>query len=161
MNRIEASMQQELSPARKPYVHLFPFAVSLLLCATLAGCERPVLRQSSTATERPMQPRERSIPDGAIPDRAGEGTAPNASRTPSPPPARDALTDTVITGKIKTAILTDPGMVGADVSVNTDRGVVILAGVVKTPEQTGIASAHAQRQDGVMRVDNHLSIPPT
>jgi osmotically-inducible protein OsmY len=41
--------------------------------------------------------------------------------------------------------------------VNTDKGVVVLAGTVKNPEQTALASAHAQRQDGVMRVDNHLA----
>jgi hypothetical protein len=31
---------------------------------------------------------------------------------------------------------------------------------VKSQEQTAIASAHAQRQDGVMRVDTHLSPVP-
>jgi len=34
--------------------------------------------------------------------------------------------------------------------------VVVLSGTVKSHEQTGVASAHAQRQDGVLRVDNHL-----
>ena len=38
--------------------------------------------------------------------------------------------------------------------------VLTLAGLVKSPEQTAIASAYAQRQDGVMRVDNHLSPAP-
>jgi osmotically-inducible protein OsmY len=51
-------------------------------------------------------------------------------------------------------------MSGADVSVNTDHGVVTLTGNVKSQEQTAIASAHAQRQDGVMRVDNHLTTTP-
>ena len=75
-------------------------------------------------------------------------------------PERDTLSDTVITGKIKAAILTDPGMTGADVTVNTDKGVVVLAGSVKSQEQTAIASAHAQRQDGVLRVDNQLAMAP-
>jgi osmotically-inducible protein OsmY len=48
-------------------------------------------------------------------------------------------------------------MAGSDVSVNTDRGVVSLTGVVKSQEQAAIASGHAQRQDGVMRVDNMLA----
>lgn len=68
-----------------------------------------------------------------------------------------AISDAVIAGRIKAAILVDPLMAGADVSVITDHGVVILAGAVKSHEQSGIASAHAQRQDGVMRVDNQLT----
>jgi hyperosmotically inducible protein len=68
------------------------------------------------------------------------------------------LSDPVITAKIKASLLTDPGMTGADVSVNTDRGVVNLTGNVKSQEQAAIASSHAQRQDGVMRIDNHLAV---
>ena len=71
-------------------------------------------------------------------------------------PSPEALTDSAITEKIRSAIVADPGMVGADVSINIDRGVVVLAGTVKTHEQTGIASGHAQSQDGVVRVDNQL-----
>lgn len=77
---------------------------------------------------------------------------------PSVPVASsEAIADTVITARILAAVFGDPGMAGADVSVNTDRGVVVLAGSVKSHEQIGIASAHAQRQEGVMRVDNQLT----
>ncbi len=65
----------------------------------------------------------------------------------------------MISGKIRAGILTDPAMTGADISVNTTHGVVELTGVVASQEQVAIASAHAQRQDGVMRVDNHLALP--
>ena len=71
-------------------------------------------------------------------------------------PTADTLTDAAISGRVRNALVADPEMAGSDVSVNTDRGVVVLAGTVKSHEQTGIASAHAQRQDGVVRVDNHL-----
>jgi osmotically-inducible protein OsmY len=42
--------------------------------------------------------------------------------------------------------------------VNTSQGVVSLTGVVASREQAAIASAHAQAQDGVMRVDDHLAV---
>jgi osmotically-inducible protein OsmY len=71
-------------------------------------------------------------------------------------PAAEALTDSAITTRIATALESEPAMKGADVSINTDKGVVVLSGTVRSHEQTGLASAHAQRQDGVMRVDNHL-----
>jgi len=72
----------------------------------------------------------------------------------------EAMSDSVITARIKAGILSDPGMTGADVSVNTDRGVVSLTGTIKSQEQAAIASAHAQRHDGVMRVDTQLSTTP-
>jgi osmotically-inducible protein OsmY len=49
-------------------------------------------------------------------------------------------------------------MAGADVSVNVEHGVVILTGTVKSYEQAGVASAYAQRQDGVMRVDSQVGL---
>jgi osmotically-inducible protein OsmY len=55
-------------------------------------------------------------------------------------------------------MLLDPALSGADISVNTSQGVVSLTGVVASREQAAIASAHAQAQDGVMRVDDHLAV---
>ena len=73
------------------------------------------------------------------------------------PPA-DALDDGVITARIRARLLVDPGMSGSDVSVNTDHGIVSLTGTVSSREQAAIALAHAQEQDGVMRVDDHLAV---
>ena len=73
-----------------------------------------------------------------------------------PPP--EAITDPAITQRIHAALSADPQMKGADVSINTDDGVVTLTGTVKSHEQTAVASGHAQGQDGVMRVDNHLTV---
>jgi osmotically-inducible protein OsmY len=64
----------------------------------------------------------------------------------------------MITARVKAELLTDPGMEGADVSVSADHGVVILSGTVASYEQSALASAHAQHQDGVMRIDNQLSL---
>lgn len=141
---------------------LFHIAGVTALAVFLAGCDRgpdEAAREPSTYT--------RNGPDAKPATPEAPATAPSGSAQPGQPtrgtlatadPQRDTLSDTVITGKIKAAILTDPGMTGADVSVNTDKGVVALAGNVKSQEQIAIASAHAQRQDGVLRVDNHLAM---
>ena len=50
-----------------------------------------------------------------------------------------SLSDTFLAGKIRASMLTDPGMGGADVSVNAEHGVVSLAGSVKTREQAALA----------------------
>jgi len=76
--------------------------------------------------------------------------------TPLPP--IESISDAVITARIRAALLSDPALDGADVSVATTHGAVILNGTVKSYEQSGIASSHAQRQDGVMGVDNQLSL---
>jgi osmotically-inducible protein OsmY len=132
-------------------------AAATLVALLLAACERP----GSRAAGGPLT----DIGDRGAAQRAlGEsasvspaGTAPTGtSRTD--PLSREALSDPAITSKVRAALLADPGMAGADVSVNTDRGVVSLTGTVKSQEQTAIASAHAQRQDGVMRIDNHLAM---
>lgn len=150
-------MQQKRTTTRKPFANLLPFTVGAAAVAVaLVACDRPAPQADADTARESASPA--IAPMNVQPPRDPQQAAPSTPAAPLPPP--EALADTVITGKIKAAILTDPAMRGADVSVNTDRGVVVLAGLVKTPEQTAIASAYAQRQDGVMRVDNHLSLPP-
>ena len=125
----------------------------------LAACDpRP-------AVEARNVPRPGSAPAtaNAPAQPPAEQAAPQPSPAPAPAPvaARDAFSDTIISARIKSALLSDPGMTGSDVSVNTDRGVVSLTGIIKSQEQAAIASAHASRQDGVMRIENHLSVTPT
>ena len=132
---------------------LLVLASALLTAAAVVACDR-----SAGRVEGP------SATNGSN-GSAGMREAPRETVAARPAPSlatppRDAISDTVITGKIKTALLSDAAMAGADVSVNTQQGVVVLSGTVKNYEQTGVASAHAQRQDGVMRVDNQLSIAP-
>lgn len=129
---------------------LVPIAV--LGTALLGACERP----SARAIASPSGIYARS--SGAVPSQPASELPRDAAAAALVPESRDAISDTVITGKIKAAIFADSGMAGADVSVNSDHGIVILAGTVKSYEQAGIASAHAQRQDGVMRVDNQLTL---
>lgn len=123
----------------------------LLSLAFLAACGRPDLPLSQAS-----EARTRNVAPPARQDVASNAVAPAqpAPRAAIPPP--EATSDAAISTRIGGELAKDPGMAGADVSVHTDRGVVTLSGTVKSQEQTGIASAHAQRQDGVMRVDNHL-----
>lgn len=121
----------------------------LLLAAGLLGaCGR--------AGDSPRAVSPQALERSTATSPASGGSAPRAAAKRVEMPPREALTDASITARIRSELLGDPAMSGADVSINTDNGVVVLSGTVKTHEQTGIASAHAQRQDGVMRVDNHL-----
>ena len=133
-------------------------ALSAALSAALLGaCERPSGRAIASLPEGDSRS-SGSVAQLVEPPRDVAAAAREPTAAATVPQARDAISDTVITGRIKAAILGDSGMAGADVSVNTDHGVVILAGSVKSYDQAGIASAYAQRQDGVMRVDNQLTL---
>jgi len=74
--------------------------------------------------------------------------------------ARSAIDDDAITQRVEAAMRADQRLAGADVSVNTDHGVVSLTGNVRSGEQIAAAIESAQSPDGVMRVDNHLSVTP-
>jgi len=128
--------------------------LSLVLVAIAAsGCNPRTDLGSATTTTDPARtaPSAATAPPAAPPESAQPAPATEPAATSS------AFSDTVITARAKAAILSDPGMTGSDVSVNTDHGVVSLTGTIKSQEQSAIASAHAQRQDGVLRVDNHLA----
>jgi len=128
--------------------------IGLVIAALpLAACDR-LAAPGNVAT----------APNAAAPSPSVVQRAPsNAPVHPAAQPvttanAADAINDSVISAKVKAAILSDPGMTGADVSVNTEHGVVNLTGTIKSHEQAAIASSYAQRQDGVMRVDNELAL---
>ena len=125
------------------------------ITALAAGCERPYQRVNAPAPEnlaRNVAPREAAV--------ARESDAQLSTTDLARPalPGPEALTDAVIGAKIRAALLADPAMAGADVSVNVEHGVVVLTGTVKSYEQAGVASAYAQRQDGVMRVDSQVGL---
>ena len=156
-------MHDEPSTEAKPSSNLLPGVIAAFIGATLAvACDRPDPRSDaarSLARDAPERPQVAQAPNPAA--APADSAVPATPAQPaSAPLSREAITDPVITGRITSSLATDPGMAGADVSVNTDRGVVSLAGTVRSHEQTGIASAHAQRQDGVVRVDNHLAMNP-
>jgi hyperosmotically inducible periplasmic protein len=158
--RWHALCVDDLMPFRDTTMHRIRnftclLASALFTALAVVACDRGSSRVEGPAVADGDRGAMREAPRETVASQPAPRSAPSLATPP-----RDTLSDTVITGRIKTALLTDPGMTGADVSVNTDHGVVVLTGTVKSHEQTGIASAHAQRQDGVMRVDNQLSIAP-
>ena len=131
-----------------------PFPMDALVCL-LAACGR--------VGEDSRPPASASLERAQIPVEAAPAQPPASAPAAQPAaseqaksPAAEALTDSAITSRVTAALASDPAMKGADVSINTDNGVVVLSGTVSSHEQSGVASAHAQRQDGVLRVDNHL-----
>jgi hyperosmotically inducible protein len=83
------------------------------------------------------------------------------SQTASGPAAVTAgtqLDDAVITTKVKTAILTDDQARGADTSVQTRKGEVMLSGFADNQAQIDRQVALAKAVQGVQSVDNKLMV---
>ena len=70
----------------------------------------------------------------------------------------NALDDAVITTKVKAALVTDQDAKGADTSVQTRKGEVILSGFVDSQAQRDRQVQLAKAVQGVQSVDNHLMI---
>jgi hyperosmotically inducible protein len=102
----------------------------------------------ASAAEQPIVP------------RAGDDV-PSATTPASPEAqaiAQSTVNDDAITRSVAAAVLSDPRLTGADVSVNTVHGIVSLTGNVRSREQAVAALEQAEAPDGVMRVDNQLSV---
>ena len=66
--------------------------------------------------------------------------------------------DSVITAKVKTALLKDPVVKGTSVNVETHRGTVLLSGFVASPQEMQRAAEVAAGIGGVISVRNGLTV---
>jgi len=68
------------------------------------------------------------------------------------------IDDAAITAKVKTALLAEPGIPSADISVETVAGKVTLTGKVPDRAQAERAIQVAATVEGVTGVDNRLAV---
>ena len=66
--------------------------------------------------------------------------------------------DTVITGKVKTAILGEPTLKSAEINVETFKGVVQLSGFVSSQANVNTAIMTAKNVAGVTSVKNDMRV---
>jgi hyperosmotically inducible periplasmic protein len=72
--------------------------------------------------------------------------------------AGQVVDDTVITSKVKAALLADPDIAGLKINVDTSKGKVTLKGEVKSMALWRKAESLAKGVEGVKDVDNQLVI---
>jgi hyperosmotically inducible protein len=68
------------------------------------------------------------------------------------------LDDSVVTVKVKTALLSDPQTKGSQIAVTTNKGVVLLGGFVDSTDEQQRATTVARNVEGVQNVVNDTSI---
>ena len=66
--------------------------------------------------------------------------------------------DTVITAKVKTAILGEPTLKSSEINVETFKGVVQLSGFVSSQEKVNMAVLTAKNVKGVSSVKNDMRL---
>ncbi|PIQ10433.1 MAG: hypothetical protein COW48_04015 [Hydrogenophilales bacterium CG17_big_fil_post_rev_8_21_14_2_50_63_12] len=70
-----------------------------------------------------------------------------------------AVTDTVITAKVKAKLMAEDSLKKTDIKVITTNGVVTLSGSASSSEAKSVAEAATKLVDGVKSVDNTLKTP--
>ncbi|MGZ5855655.1 MAG: BON domain-containing protein [Burkholderiaceae bacterium] len=66
--------------------------------------------------------------------------------------------DTIVTSKVKSALLTDPDIKSSDIKVETNKGEVMLSGFVDNQDQINRSIEAARKVDGVKSVNNKLAL---
>ena len=72
----------------------------------------------------------------------------------------EAIDDTTITTRVKTAMLNDPAVGGLRIDVDTFKGAVTLSGRVKSQAEREQAIALARGVDGVVEVKDAMQVIP-
>lgn len=70
----------------------------------------------------------------------------------------ELVDDSVITTKVKSALLTEKNVDSTAISVETFKGRVLLAGYVKSPDQRQRAEGIARSVAGVKAVNNRIEL---
>lgn len=76
--------------------------------------------------------------------------------TPSSPTPVAYLEDSVLTSRVKAALLLSPVVRSINIGVESHQGVVLLSGMVADPTQLDLALFVAQNVPGVTKVDNFM-----
>jgi hyperosmotically inducible periplasmic protein len=109
-----------------------PLALSLALAATLvAGCNREPAVTTSAATP---------------------------STTSSTSSMSTDVADTMVTTKVKAALLGDSDVKGLDIKVETRKGLVMLSGFVDSRAQIDRAISITRAVEGVTNTENNMTV---
>jgi hyperosmotically inducible protein len=128
---------------------LISAAAITLALASLVACGK---------TEKPVEAPAAAPPMTSTPAPAPAEMPPTTSASGPSTTVGEKIDDTVITTKVKTALLADDAVKGTDISVTTTMGEVQLSGVVDNQMQIDKAVEVAKAVEGVQRVQNGMTL---
>ena len=136
-------------------------AAAVLTVLFAAGCERRAPTDPATGATPPAESPAVTTPAPSVqPETAPAAPAPVTESAPAggDQMAGSVVDDTVITTKVKTALLADSDVKGLDVNVDTVKAIVTLNGAVNNQTQIDRAGKLATDVPGVKSVINNLTI---
>lgn len=136
-----------MKPISRNGIAAITLVSSLALLA--AGCDRPLEGQDRTAGETIDQTTADARNQA---ERMGNVVESNTTQ------AKQTIDDAAITASVKSKYLVDDTLKGLQISVDTEQGVVMLTGLVQDEAAKELATQIAQGVEGVVRVDNQLTI---
>lgn len=83
---------------------------------------------------------------------------PGEARKPTDASVGTTLDDSVITTKVKSALIADPDVKSFEIKVETRKGVVQLSGFVDNQTYVDRALDITRRVEGVKNVENHMTV---
>src|SRR5262249_61624621 len=90
----------------------------------------------------------------------GATRAPTSTATSTRESPAEYTSDAALTARVKTALISEPGVKSTQINVESARGVVSLSGFVDNDAMASKAVAVAQRVSGVREVKNDMRIKP-
>jgi len=84
--------------------------------------------------------------------------AADAAKPTTTEKAKEGVSDSALTAKIKTAFAKDKDVSALKINVDSDKGTVKLTGNVKSKEEADKAIAIAKATEGVVTVQNNLKV---
>lgn len=128
-----------------------------------SGSAAPATPVPDTATAPPppvAAPAPAPAPDtsATTPPASSASTAPAPAASDTANNAANAAEDTVITAKVKAALLADTDVKGLDIKVETNQGTVSLSGTVTSQAQIDNAMRITRNIEGVKNVDNKMTV---
>lgn len=124
---------------------------SMMIVSGLAACDKPGPAESAgKKIDQATENVSTSVSNSA--EKAGNTIAESSRST------GQAIDDSEITAKIKALLLNEPGLKSLKISVNTEKGEVILTGKADTQANRTKATKIAESVNGVSSVNNQLSV---
>lgn len=125
-------------------------AAAGVLALTLGACDqKPSAEKFGKNIDRSVDQASRQI------EQAGKATERKLDQ------AGKALDDATLATKVKSALITEPGLKSGDIKVEASGGIVTLQGTADTPESRQKAAQVASTVEGVRAVRNEIVVKGT
>ena len=130
------------------------FGITMFIALGLAACDNNPGPAESAGKAIDATATEAGKNIGDAMDKVGEKLSDQGDKTGA------VIDDAEITAKVKAAIFAEPGLRTLQISVVTEKGIVILSGSVDSPSNSDRAGALAAAVSGVKNVENRLVAKP-